>query len=190
MSTKILVFVVVALVSIGLGAMMYSYLTNVPLTLKPIVIKSSDLHPADKEIYYESQVLIIENGTETRFQGLIPPFNSDVTIVASGKCAAGINHQAHPPKYLTSGITSVVAELGPTEILGCSDVNVRFVRGQGIFQVSEETRNQLHAQVMKMMPEQALKDGLAEKASQQAKIIEENKLRNLGFKNISVKIQE
>jgi hypothetical protein len=134
--------------------------------VQPLQVASRDLHPVDKELYYDERVLVVDEGNFRRFGGVFPGLDSKVTVVASGTCHAGIDHRKVEPEYHIDGRT-ILAILGEPEVFDCGDTEVRFIRGEGIFQAPESLRNDLYLRAMDALKQQAVRDGLDHKARQE-----------------------
>jgi hypothetical protein len=181
------------LLSIGLGAgvAFSDRLRTVGGTpdVQPLNVGSRDLHPVDKELYYDERVLVVDEGNFRRFGGIFPGLDSKVTVVASGICHAGIDHRKVEPEYKIDGRT-IIAVLGEPEVFDCGDTEVRFIRGEGVFQAPESLRNNLYLRAMDALKQQAVRDSLDQKARQEAELREEVKLRKLGFSTVTISFRK
>ncbi len=185
------------LVSIGgvSGALIYDKLWGQKEPdVKAAVIRSEQMHPTHLEIFQAQNITVEINAQQQRVTGIfrnIPGsslFDSSTRIIISGKCLAGMDLEDDAPKYDANiKEEQVTAEIPTSKMVGCVDTNVTFMQGTGVLPVTDDDlRNRALSEGSRLLPLEAIRQGMPDAATREAVRIEEEKLAGLGYKKIKV----
>ncbi len=145
----------------------------------------------DRSIYTEQRISVTLPREEARFGGVIPALNSRVLALAEGTCIAGIDHNAHPAEVKADlSERSVRVHLGEPEVFSCGNLNIQIWDGSRLIGASDQARNAAQQAAIDKLLEEARAQNLAEQAKKQAKVTEENKLYQMGFRDVLVTVGE